>query len=291
MGERSPDDASSERLPGAGSAVDPNVVYALGRSSAESERLWRQADELRPESELLLERCGSLAGSSAIDVGCGPRGVLDLLANRVSPGGSVVGLDADPAHVELAAAFVSEQALDNVSLVVGDAQATGQASGSFDLVHARMLLITLPDPMGALNEMVRIARPGAWVVGLETDGEAALCYPPLPAFDRLCELFEAAFSRNGADPHIGRRMTELYRQAGLVDVAVEVTAPLYPLGHSRRTIRADLVRTLRTQILELGLSTEQELDQLDKSARHHFDNPHTIVMPSLIFLAWGRKPN
>jgi SAM-dependent methyltransferase len=32
----------------------------------------------------------------AIDLGCGPRGILDLLAERVSPGGQVVGLDADP---------------------------------------------------------------------------------------------------------------------------------------------------------------------------------------------------
>jgi ubiquinone/menaquinone biosynthesis C-methylase UbiE len=270
--------------------VDPNAVYALGSSSVESDRLLRQADELRPESEALLDRCGPLAGASVIDVGCGPRGILELLAERVTPGGRVIGLDSDPAHIQTAAAFVSNQALQNVSLVIGDARDTEYDSNSFDLVHARTLLINLPDPMGALTEMVRIARPGGWVVGIESDTEAALCYPPSPAFDRLCELFEAAFSRNGADPHIGRRMADLYRRAGLDDVTVEATAALYPLGHSRRTVRADLVRTLRTQILELGLANEQELAQLDRTARKHFDDPDTIVMPGLVFLAWGRKP-
>jgi hypothetical protein len=34
--------------------------------------------------------------------------------------------------------------------------------------------------------------------GLEPDTEAAICYPPHPAFDRLCEIFIVAFSRNGA---------------------------------------------------------------------------------------------
>ena len=44
--------------PAAAAAVDPNAVYALGRSSGESDRLYRQADELRPESEALLSGLG-----------------------------------------------------------------------------------------------------------------------------------------------------------------------------------------------------------------------------------------
>jgi hypothetical protein len=129
------------------------------------------------------------------------------------------------------------------------------------------------------------------VVGLEPDTELAMCYPPHPAFDRLCEIFTVAFSRNGADPHIGRRMAELYRQAGLKDVAVEARAGVYPAGHSRRTIRADLVRSMRPQILDMGLVDERELDELDTAAREHFENPDTLVMPHLYFLAWGRKPD
>jgi ubiquinone/menaquinone biosynthesis C-methylase UbiE len=275
---------------GAAGAVDPNAVYALGRSSGESDRLSRQADELRPESETLVERTGLGAGDRAIDVGCGPRGILDLLAERVSPGGSVVGLDADAALVATASEFVASRGLDHVELVLADARATGIESGSFDLVHARTLLINIPEPLEAMTEMVRLARPGGWVVGIEPDIESALCYPSLPAFDRLCELFEAAQSRNGADPHVGRRLVDLYRRAGLEDVTVKASAILYPPGHSRRTIRADLVRSIRPQILEMGLADEGELDELDAAARAHFDDPDTIVMPGLMFLGWGRKP-
>jgi hypothetical protein len=99
-----------------------------------------------------------------------------------------------------------------------------------------------------------------------------------------------AFSRNGADPHFGRRMPELYRQAGLEDVTVEVRAGVYPAGHSRRTIRADLVRSMRPQIVEMGLADQQELEELDTAARRHFGNPDVLVMPGLYFLAQGRKP-
>ncbi len=71
---------------------------------------------------------------------------------------------------------------------------------------------------------------------------------------------------------------------------MQVRAPAYEPGHSRRTIRADLVRAMRPQMLEMGLSNERELDQLDAAARAHFDDPETVVMPHLVFLAWGRKP-
>ena len=269
---------------------DPNAVYALGSSRGESARLQRQAEELAPDSAVLLDRVGLRPGDSAIDLGCGPRGVIDLLAERVAPGGRVVGFDANPVHVAMASEFVASQGLSDVEVVCGDAHDTGLESGSFDLVHARTLLITVPQPAEVLREMVRLARPGGWVAGLEPDTEAAICYPPHPAFDRLCEIFTIVFSRNGADPHFGRRLAELYRQAGLQDVAVEVRAGVYPAGHSRRTIRADLVRSMRSQIVEMGLADQQKLEELDTAARKHFENPDVLVMPGLYFLAWGRKP-
>ncbi len=275
---------------GVGIESDPNAVYALGSNIAESARLQRQADELAPDSSALLDRVGLRPGDSAVDLGCGPRGILELLFERVSPGGRVVGLDGDPAHIAMASELVEKRGLSDVEIVSADARHTGLPSGSFDLVHARTLLVTVPQPAEVLAEMARLARPEGWVAGLEPDTEAAICYPPHPAFNRLCEIFTIAFSRNGADPHIGRRMAELYRQAGLQDVMVEARAGVYPAGHSRRTIRADLVRSMRPQIVEMGLSDERELEQLDAAVRKHFENRDTVVMPHLHFLAWGRKP-
>jgi ubiquinone/menaquinone biosynthesis C-methylase UbiE len=269
---------------------DPNAVYALGSSRGESDRLQRQAEELASDSAVLLDRVGLRPGDSAIDLGCGPRGVIDLLAARVAPGGRVVGIDSDAAHVAMASEFAASQGLSGVEILYGDARHTGLQAGSFDLVHARTLLITVPQPTEVLREMVRLVRPGGWVAGLEPDTEAAICYPPHPAFDRLCEIFTIAFSRNGADPHFGRRLAELYRQAGLQDITVEVRAGVYPAGHSRRTIRADLVRSMRPQIIEMGLADQHELDELDTAARKHFEDPDVLVMPALHFLAWGRKP-
>ena len=91
-----------------------NAVYALGSSPGESARLRRQAEELAADSAALLDRVGLRPGQAAIDLGCGPRGILDLLAGRVAPAGRVVGLDADPAHTAMAAEFAAEQGLSRV---------------------------------------------------------------------------------------------------------------------------------------------------------------------------------
>jgi trans-aconitate methyltransferase len=280
--------------PGAGGAKgddDANAVYALGSSLGETDRLGRQADELAADSAALLDRVGLRRGQSAIDLGCGPRGILELLVERVSPGGRVIGLDADPAHTAMATEFAAERKLSCVEVMAADARHTGLPSGSFDVVHARTLLVNVPQPAEVAAEMVRLARPGGWVAAMEPDTEYAMCYPPHRAFERICEIFPVAFGRNGADSMIGRRVPELFRQAGLEDVGVEVRAQMYPHGNSRRTIRLDLVRSMRSQVVEMGLAGDAELDELDAAARAHLDNPDTVVMSGLLFLAWGHKPS
>jgi ubiquinone/menaquinone biosynthesis C-methylase UbiE len=274
----------------AGRGLDPAHVYALGADPDESARLTRQSDELRPEAEALLARIGLRPGQAVADLGCGPRGILELLSGAVAPGGRVLGLDADPAHVAMAAAGASRSGLGNVEVIQGDARHTGLPSGSFDLVHARTLLVTIPEPAEVLAEMARLARPGGWVASLEPDAECGICYPSLPAWDRLREIFTAGFTRSGADLRIGRRLAEMYRQAGLADIGVQVHAGAYPPGHSRRTVIPDLVRSLRPVIGELGLASEAEMAELDRAVRRHLDDPGTLMMPHLLVAVWGRKP-
>jgi hypothetical protein len=114
-----------------------------------------------------------------------------------------------------------------------------------------------------------------------------VCYPPHPAWDRLNLIYWSSWQSDGADLLSGRRLPELLRQAGLVDIGVEAKAEIYPAGHSRRTVGPDLVRSMRPKIVERGIASEQELDQ---AVREHLNDPRTLVMPNLLFLAWGRKP-
>ena len=113
-------------------------MYLLGHSAREEERLRKQPAELAPDSRRLLDQLNIRRGDRAIDIGCGPHGILDLLSERVGANGKVVGLERSASTVQLARQFIAERNLRNVEVLQGDAKSSGLPRASFDLVHARL---------------------------------------------------------------------------------------------------------------------------------------------------------
>jgi hypothetical protein len=83
--------------------------YVHGTSQAERDQLLAQAAVLAPEAGQLLDQLGIQPGWRAIDVGCGPIGVLDLLAERVGVEGTVIGLEPQPRLLEVARSVAEER--------------------------------------------------------------------------------------------------------------------------------------------------------------------------------------
>ena len=264
--------------------------YLLGYSEDEELRLRRQAGELRQESASLFDRVSLGAGSRAIDLGCGPQGVLDLLSERVGSAGRVVGLERNRKPVEMAKRFVADRGLKNVEVVQGDATATRLPGASFDLVHARLVLVNVPYVEAVIREMVRLARPGGVVASHEADYVSHFCDPPLRAWDRLFEIFKGYSSANGIDLFVGRRTHRLFREAGLVDIEVNPVIHVYPHGHNRRAIFWHFLQNVRDRLLEQELITESEFSELMAELKEHLDCPDTLVVSHLFFQVWGRKP-
>ena len=281
---------TSTTMPGGRGGHDrPAEAYTLGSSPAERHRLYQQLAVLRAHSTALLDRVGPRPGGNAVDLGCGPAGILDLLSARAGPGGHVTGVDNDGGHAAAARAFAREHALANVQILQADARRTGLPGAAFDLVHARLVLVNINRPAEVVAEMARLARPGGWVAALEAD-ILGLCYPPHPAVDRLTELLMAGYRHDGADPQLGRRLPHLLRGAGLTEIGVEARTDVYPAGHPQRTVLIDLLRAIRRKTAARKLVTGAELDALDAAARRHLADPDTLTVPVTYFLAWARKP-
>ena len=81
-----------------------NTSYVFGHSEEEIQRLVRQSRLFNPCTRRFLEQAGISAGMKVLDVGSGPGDVALLLADRVGPGGAVVGVDIDPARLDIARA-------------------------------------------------------------------------------------------------------------------------------------------------------------------------------------------
>jgi ubiquinone/menaquinone biosynthesis C-methylase UbiE len=259
--------------------------YWLGTGPTEMEHLLAQAEVYAAEAEELLDRIGLPEGAAAIDLGCGVQGILHVLRARVGPAGRVVGLDLEPRM--LAAAAAREPGLETVQ---ADATATGLPAGSFDLVHARTLLLNLTEPEAAVAEMVRLTRPGGTVALQEPDASVWMCSPPHPSFETLRAELVEMFPRAGKDFRIGRRVLHLLRDAGLRDVRVRPTARVTHPGDYYQTFLLALCRLLREPLLAGGTLTAEQLDHHVALARDHLTRPDTITCQPVLWQAWGVKP-
>jgi SAM-dependent methyltransferase len=264
--------------------------YFLGYRGAEQERLQQQAEQLGHEAAWLFDQIALSGGSRVLEIGCGPRGCLDLLAARVGRSGSVVGIERSEEAVGLAQKFVAERGLRNVEIHCGDARSTGLPRASFDLVTARLVLVNVPIPEQIVSEAVALARPGGSVAFHEVDWAAMVCDPPDHAWTALVELFVSYTKMNGIDLFIGRKLPRLLRDAGLVEVRVNPIVHVHPPGDARRRILLDFAENLRERILAQNLIAEQAFTDLKEGLRRHIENPETLVVHGPYFQVWGRKP-
>jgi ubiquinone/menaquinone biosynthesis methyltransferase len=100
------------------------------------------------------------AGETWLDLCCGTGDLALELARRVRPGGSVVGLDAAAAPLELARHRQHRQPWLNVVFQQGDALSTGLPDASADGIVMAYGLRNLADPAAGLKEMARLLKPG-----------------------------------------------------------------------------------------------------------------------------------
>jgi len=265
--------------------------YLLGYRQAEQERLERQALELAPESSWLLDQIGIQQDSRVIEIGCGPRGCLDLLSERVGVNGKVIGVERSAEQVERARKFVADNYLTNTEVLCVDARETGLPQASFDLATARLVLVNVPKPEVLVKEMVRLVRPGGAIALHEADATTQRYDPTLPAQARLLQLLNAYAEMNDIDRTIGLKIPRMLREAGVVEVHVHPFVHIYPLGHGRRMLLFEFVENARSRILEKNLIGEIELNELITALKDHLEDPETLVLSSVFIQAWGRIPN
>jgi SAM-dependent methyltransferase len=261
--------------------------YGLGVSEAERARLLAQCEIHRGEAESLVDRVGVGPGWRAVDVGCGPLGVLDILADRVGPTGSVTGIDREGRYLAMAATSLGERGVGGVELARADATATGLPGASFDLVHERLVLNNVAHPQDIVAEMARLARPGGYVALQDMDWISWTCEPAHPAWQRLSAAAAAAWT---GDVFLGRRLPALLRRAGLTDIGVAAHTRVWRPGDPYQTLLLRFTEIYRDRILDLGALPERELDRCISELTAHLARPDTFTLYATLFQAWARKP-
>lgn len=210
------------------------------------------------------------AGMRLLDVGCGPGTITLDLAQRVAPGGRVVGLEPVAAPLEVARGNAADRG-DEVSLtvewVVGDVYALDAPDATYDVVHAHQVLQHLTDPVAALREMRRVTRPGGLLAVRDADYAAMVWHPRDPRLDRWLEVYEAVARGNDAEPDAARHLLAWAHAAGLQDVTCTASTWCYA-GEAERTwwggLWADRIRRsgVAEQAIARGIATTGELEEI-----------------------------
>jgi ubiquinone/menaquinone biosynthesis C-methylase UbiE len=270
--------------------TDSSAEYVLGGSEVERDRLRAQAREHEASARWLLNAIGVRPGSRVLDVGCGPVGILGLLAEAVGPSGEVVGLEREQRFVEMARTEVANLGLKNVTVVQGDALASGLAAQSFDLVHERLVMVNVPERRELLAEMVSLVVPGGVIALEDIDNISWVCEPAHESWTALLAVFHETLRSGGGDPFIGRRLPTMLGQAGVVDVQMHIQAELPRPGEYRRTHLVALVESIRDKVIASGAMSESDLDRHEAALLDHLAAPATVLIDKLLVQSWGRKP-
>jgi SAM-dependent methyltransferase len=188
------------------------TIYPFADRVAEDERLVAQGALFDPLTRRLLERAGLAPGMRVLDLGSGAGNVSRLAAEVVGPRGAVVGIEKDPAAVELARRRTDAA---NVEFRVGDAQTLADVEDGFDAVVGRLFLMYLPDPVGALRRAATRVRPGGLICFHEADLDYQPASPYTPLWCQAHTWFIEALEKAGIERRMGPALFSAFRAAGL----------------------------------------------------------------------------
>ena len=270
-----------------------SVPYALGGTLTEQQRLIAQAHSIEPHARSMLNRIAFEPGSRAVDFGCGPIGILNLLSERVGSDGLVVGIEREPRFAAMARAELSERGLRNVRVVEGDALSTGLEKASYDMVHERLILINLPPTSqeALLAEMLSVLKPGGTIALQEFDSASYVCYPEHPSWNTLLSLWNDSFHAAGGNEFVGRSLGRLLLSAGAENIQMQAHVEVAQLGEYRRTHLLSLLESMQDLVEASGRITKTELKKHMVALSGHLADPQTTLIDKLIIQAWGQRPN
>jgi ubiquinone/menaquinone biosynthesis C-methylase UbiE len=224
---------------------------------------------------------GLAPGWQVWEVGAGGPTVATWLAEQVVPQGRVLATDIDTGWLDGATTY---------EVLRHDVGLDPPPDGPFDLVHARLVLVHVPQRNQALAAMVSVLRPGGWLVLEEADPDLQplVCldeYGPAQLLaNRLKMGFRQLLAQRGVDLAYGRTLPRHLRTAGLLDVAADAYFPI--TGAACQELERATIEQIRERLVAANIATSAEIDQhLINVATGELD-----VATSPMITAWGRRP-
>ncbi len=156
-----------------------------------------------PFGMLLLDHIPMIQNARVLDIGCGTGFPMLEVAQRLGPGSRVWGIDPREAALDRVTQKIEILGIENAEVVKGKAEELPFDNNTFDLIISNNGLNNVEDPIRALDECSRTAKPGAELLFTANLPET---------MTEFYEVFEQALSNAGLQKYIPGIMHHILRK-------------------------------------------------------------------------------
>jgi SAM-dependent methyltransferase len=268
--------------PATGNQTSSNTEYVFDNTGERAETRFRDLSALYDERTIhYLEERGIEEGWSCLEVG-GGGSITSWLCARVGVRGRVLATDIKPR-------FLHSLSFPNLEVWRPDIRKEPPPRGEFDLVHARLVLIHLPERESALKIMVAALKPGGWLVIDEFD---ELSFLPDPAVNpgevnlRARHAFQQVRPSAGIDMRHGRLLTQNLQSNGLLNRGEEASMFVWKARSAGTRLFKLGCEELREAITGWCYMSPSEFEADMKRV----DEQDFFTLSQRLWTAWGQLP-
>ncbi|MFI6422046.1 class I SAM-dependent methyltransferase [Streptomyces sp. NPDC050842] len=229
-----------------------------------------------------LRALGAGPGWRCLDVGAGTGTVSRRLLAEAGVT-SVLAVDRD-------VRFLRDRPLPGLDVLEADVTAPDFAPGRFRLVHARFVLMHLPEHTRLVTRLAELVEPGGVLVLSDavdlTSGLPGDVRPGTPYTAAMRAMWQGLRDTIGTDVSRVPSYPQLLRGAGLVPVAAEIHVPPLRPGSPLSRFWADTWQRSRAAMLATGLVDDAAVDE----AVRYLESDECAALSAGMLTAWGRKP-
>ncbi|MEV0392918.1 methyltransferase domain-containing protein [Polymorphospora rubra] len=202
-----------------------------------------------------------LTGRRCLEIGAGGSDVAVWMAAQAGPAGSVTATDLKPQHVNRH---------PQLTVLSHDITTDPIPDGPFDLIHARLVLMHLPQREHILTNLAAALAPGGvlLVEDWHATADAVVLDAPTDDDRNLFTTYQRAvnqrvFQASGSDPQWSLRLHQQMRLAGLHDIDTVINAPVWHSGSPGLILALTAIAEHRDRLHAAGL-TDADLTRVER---------------------------
>jgi SAM-dependent methyltransferase len=218
-----------------------------------------------------------------LEVGAGAGTIANWLNGQLGAGGRVTATDIDTQ-------FIESLQSSNIDVLQHDLTKDALPISQYDLVHCRLVLEHLNDPVAALNKLVHALKPGGWLLVEDFDWDYGFPVSDngSDTYKKIHHAMRTLWESQGYSPSFGKHLPTLLIENQFEQVRAQGSSQFLIGGTPLTNAYVhDTLSQFAPVFVSQGLLTKEELLKGLAWSRHD----RCIGMQSMLVSTLGQKPN